>query len=388
MKIAVLCSNLYNMDKNNKTGTGIFNYDFIRNLVKISKKKKYHITAFASGASSLPGTVESIDFTPSSFDTKIVENGKHIMFELALVSKAFTEQKKFDLFHVNIGDGDLVVPFAPFVKKPILITLHHIINEDFTRRYFSFFQKQENIFFVSVSNFQRKILPKLNYVSTIYHGVDTSQFLFHDRGGKTIMWAGRFIPQKGAEVVVRLAHKTKHKAKLFGVVKNGFEDWFEKNIKNVVHSQGSSSFVSVHTNYERSRLVKHFQKSKVFVSPILLEEAFGLVFIESMACGTPVISFARGSAPEVIKDGETGFLVNPSDQDIRGDWIVKKTGFAGLCQAVEKIYSMPVEEYQQMRHACRSHVVQNFSVQRMTEKYLEVYGTFSKKNFHLRTPHL
>lgn len=372
MQVGIICSNLFNIDKTNKTGTGVFSQVLINNLAKL-KDKKYSITAFTSGESSLPVKIDSIDFHPSSFDPKIIKNGKHIMFELALISNAFANQNKFDVYHVNIGDGDLVLPFAAFVKKPILITLHHIINEDFTRRYFSLFKNNKNVFFVAVSNYQKKILPDLNYLQVIYHGINTNEFDFNSNGGKDIMWAGRLIPEKGPDLVIKLAKKTKLKVKMFGVVKEGFENWFQQNVKNQIADNNATPFCSLKLNYERSRLIKHYQTSKLFLSPMLFEEPFGLVFLESMACGTPVVAFARGATPEIIEDGKTGFLVNPSDDDVRGNWIIKKTGFAGLCEAAKKIYAMPTKEYQLMRQTCRNSVVKKFSVETMAKKYLEVY---------------
>ena len=95
--------------------------------------------------------------------------------------------------------------------------------------------------------------------------------------------------------------------------------------------------------------------------------------IEAMATGTPVVAFARGSVPEIVKDSETGFIVNSSDSDIRGNWIVKKTGIAGLCEAVERMYAMPTEQYQQMRRNCRAHVEAHFTVEKMVDSYEQVY---------------
>jgi glycosyltransferase involved in cell wall biosynthesis len=97
------------------------------------------------------------------------------------------------------------------------------------------------------------------------------------------------------------------------------------------------------------------------------------MFTESMACGTPVITYARGSAPEIIIDGVTGFLVNQSEELKRGNWIIKKTGIDGLCEAIERIYTMPENQYRQIRKACRTHVEQNFTVEKMIDGYEKVY---------------
>ena len=124
---------------------------------------------------------------------------------------------------------------------------------------------------------------------------------------------------------------------------------------------------------EQKELVSYYQNAKLFLFPIEWEEPFGLVMIEAMAAGTPIVAFARGSVPEVIKDGETGFIVNSSDEDKRGDWIVKKVGIDGLCEAVERIYSMPKDHYRQMRKNCRGHVEKFFTIEKMIDNYEMVY---------------
>src|SRR5207249_3429601 len=109
--------------------------------------------------------------------------------------------------------------------------------------------------------------------------------------------------------------------------------------------------------------IQYYKDASYFIYPIQWEEPFGLVFIESMACGTPVIAFARGAVPEIVKDGETGFIINSSENDIRGNWIIKKTGIEGLSEAIERMYLMNENDYRNMREACRSHVEKNFTIE-------------------------
>jgi glycosyltransferase involved in cell wall biosynthesis len=95
--------------------------------------------------------------------------------------------------------------------------------------------------------------------------------------------------------------------------------------------------------------------------------------IEAMACGTPIVAYARGSVPEVVVDGETGFIVNTTNEDIRGDFIIKKTGIEGLCEAVNRIYAMPRDEYMLMRRKCRMRVEEHFTSDKMASNYIDLY---------------
>mgnify|MGYP001594544530 CR=1 FL=1 len=373
MRIAIVCSNYFNIRKETANGTAIFDYSFITELVKHTKSENLAITAFASGNSKLPVKTISIDNNPSSANEELIASGKNTLYEQALLSKAFSIQDQFDLYHINIGDGDIALPFSPFVKKPILITIHHAHDADYMRKYFSLFRKAQNVFFISASNAQRKLLPDLNYMATIYHGVDHEIFSFNKEGGESIMWAGRAIPEKGVDIAVEVAQELKHDAKLFGIPRNEYQAWLQKTVLDKINKANSSTNISFTTGHDRFQLVREFQTSKVFLFPVSYEESFGLVLIESMSCGTPVIAYAKGSIPEIIKDGETGFIVDPSDGDKRGNWTIKKTGIEGLSEAVEKIYSMSTDEYSKMRQACQNHVIQHFTIERMIREYLTAY---------------
>ena len=374
MNIAIVCSNYLNMRKDTASGTGIFNYSFINELSKRTDGETLSITAFASGASKLPVPVESIDAEPSSSDEGLVASGKFVLYEQALIAKAFTMQDRFDLYHINIGDGDIALPFAPFVKRPIVITIHHVLSTDYMRRFFSLYKDARNVFYISASNAQRKLLPDLNYLATIYHGIDPDDFGFNAKGGESLMWAARLIPEKGPDVVVDIAQQVGCNANLFGIPRKVHQKWLEENVLNKLSggSDGSPK-ISLNTNCSRHQLIEHYQTSKAFLFPVSYDESFGLVLIESMSCGTPIIAYARGSIAEIVEDGKTGFIVNPSDADIQGDWITKKTGVEGLREAVEKIYAMSPEKYTDMRRACRERILRHFTIKRMTDEYFQAY---------------
>lgn len=369
MNIAIVCSNYFNIKKDTANGTAIFNYSFISELAKRVEPGSLSVTAFASGASALPVPTLSIDHEPSSANEHLIGSGKNVLYEQTLLSKAFSMQDQFDLYHIHIGDGDIALPFAPFVRKPIVITIHHMFYADFMHKYFSFYRNLQHVHFVSASNAQRKILPDLHYASTIYHGLDPSEFAFNETGGDALMWAGRMVPTKGPDVVLNIAKKVMCKAKLFGISRKGHEVWLREHILNQLVSEN----VSLEFGRSREQLIEHYQTSKAFLMPVSYEESFGLVLIESMSCGTPVIAYAQGSIPEIVEDGKTGFIVNLSDSDIRGDWIIKKTGEEGMREAVERIYSMSPDTYAEMRRACRDRVKFHFTIERMTDEYLQLY---------------
>lgn len=370
MRIAIVNSNFVAINKYTKKGTEIFDYILIRYLAKQAKRNNLKITAFASSDSHLPVPTESIGYE-SSMANRDIGIEHHKSFEVALVAKAFFESNKFDLYHVNIGNGDTALPFAQFVKKPIIVTMHGTIETNNNKKYLSLFRNLKNVYYVSVSNAQRIPIPDLNYIETIYHGVDAKgTWTFDSIGGETIVWVGRAIADKGIDEVIRVIKKTHKKANLFPLIKLESPNWIKKmqiNSKIIIKD------ITISYELNRHELISSYQQGKLFLFPIQWEEPFGLVMIEAMACGTPIVAYARGSVPEVVVDGETGFIVNHSNKDIRGNFIIKKTGIEGLCEAVNRIYAMPKNEYMAMRRKCRMHVENNFTSEKMASNYIDLY---------------
>lgn len=371
IRLGVINSNYVTINKNTKKGTEIFSYILIRNLARQAKRYNLKITAFASGDSGLPVPTVSVNYASSLKDHDIGET-HHKTFELALLSKAFSMQNNFDIYHVNIGNGDSVLPFAPFVQKPIIVTMHgSFLEENYNTKYLSLFNNLSNVYFVSLSSTQRHPLPHLHYIAAIPHGIDTKRYWkFHPTGGTAMTWVGRAIKEKGINELPKIARRAKRQVDVFPLVKKESPLW----IKNLVAQQKAQlPFFHVHKPKTRYDLAEKYRKSRVLLFPILWEEPFGFVLIESMACGTPVIAYARGSVPEIVEDGKTGFIINPSQTEKRGEYVIKKTGIDGFCEAIERMYAMPDAQYQAMRLACRQKVDQCFTVKMMVKRYIETY---------------
>lgn len=366
MKIALVGSNLSAINKDTNRGPEMFIYILLNQFVKQPNWNKVDFVAFAAGNSKLPVRIESVNDV-SSLDDPDIGDKYHKIYEQILYAKAFSQEAEFDLFHINTGDEKTALPFVQFTKKPFLITLHSRLEGKLVKKIYELYQEQKNLFLVSISNTQRKPLPHLNFVKTIYHGINLNEINYNENNADFILFIGRAIPEKGLDLALQTIAKINRKSEFYVAPRAKHIDWLNKLLEQ--YKNKATPILKT----DRKLVIERYQKAKLFLFPIRWEEPFGLVMIESMAAGTPVVAFAQGAVPEIIKDGETGFIVNLSDNDIRGNWLIKKTGIEGLCEAIEKIYSLPSGQYLQMRKNCRAHVEKNFNVERMAYDYLQVY---------------
>lgn len=375
LRVGIIASNYLRVHENVRKGTEIFVYTFIKALKAHidNHQEAIEVQFFGSGNSDVPFPINSIRKNASAEDPNL-ETSTHKLMEMALFAKAFEMRNQFDLFHIHVSNGEWLLPFVRSAPIPVVITMHGGVNEVYDPNLYAPYYDLPHLNYVSISNSQRKRLPNLPYIKTIYHGINnTDRFTYSEAGGEYMMWAGRGIPEKGLHQAIAVYESIKKPTQVFPIVIDPQLSYLSFHLLNRVDMLKTLGDFYVELNVARRDLIPHYQNSKALIAPLFWEEPFGLVMAESLSCGTPVIAYARGSAPELITDGITGFLVNPSDTDIRGSFIVKKTGFDGLCEAVERLYSLPHEQYRAMRRAARADAETRFSTERMIQEYIQTY---------------
>ncbi|MBD3321415.1 MAG: glycosyltransferase, partial [Chitinivibrionales bacterium] len=245
----------------------------------------------------------------------------------------------FDLIH-NQFDF-LPLTYSRLVNTPVLTTIHGFSSPKILAVYKKYNRACR---YVSISNADRS--PELTYEATVYHGIDTSGIPFHDSpGGDYLAYFGRFHPDKGAREAVEIARRTGKELVMAGVIQD--HRYFEEHVVPAVN-EGRVQYLGSIGPDRRNELLGN---ARALLHPISFDEPFGLSIIESMACGTPVIAFNRGSMPELIEHGKTGFLVS----------------------SVEKAVSC-VERLDEIdRRACRTVAEERFTKERMAEEYIGLY---------------
>lgn len=292
-------------------------------------------------------------------------------YEVRILTKGLehANKEKLDILHDDLGYMGLY--FVDLAQMPMVFTLHDPVFPENTLEY-QRLKQFPNHNYIAISHNQKDEYKRkmgINTIEVIHHGLKLENFTFSDFPQDHMVFYGRYIEVKGVTYAIKVAQLTNRPLRLASSKIFHQSDYYKKKIKPNIDSK----LISEMDFLGPSARNEFLQKAKVALFPIQWEEPFGMTLIEAMACGTPVAAFARGSVPEIVKDGETGFIVNSSDSDIRGDWIIKKTGIEGLTEAIKRIYSMPQDQYQNMRRACRKHVEEKFTVDRMVDGYEQVY---------------
>lgn len=292
------------------------------------------VTLFATQDSITAGTLAGVCPRPYSEDSSIDAK----VWEILHIAHLFERAGEFDIIH-NQADF-MPLPFSRLVETPMVTTIHGFSSE----RILPVFQAyQDRVAYVAISEADRH--PTLAYAATIHHGIRIEDFPFDPKGSEDLLFFGRIHPDKGAADAIIAAKASGRRLHMAGIVQDAAYHAAEVaphiDGERVIH-HGAVGGV------DRTGLLG---SARALLHLIHFEEPFGLSVVEAMACGTPVIAFRRGSMPELIVDGVTGFLVDTLEEAIA---------------AVGRIDQID-------RAACRTHVERHFTVERMAERYLEVY---------------
>lgn len=249
---------------------------------------------------------------------------------------------RFDIVHSHLQVHALV--FSRLIDCPLVSTLHGSAWVQAVHGVLGLYKDQP---FVSISNAERNFKPDLNYVATVYNGIDLSLYEFCDEKEDYLLFSGRIAPEKGAADAVQIARYADRPLKIAGMIEERYQAYYDAMIRPNVDGK-QIEYVGLLTQKE---LVPLYQNAAALLCPIMWDEPFGLVGVEAMACGTPMLGTRRGALPEIIIDGINGFL------------------FDSAQNAVDKL-----QQLSDIKPAhCRKVVEDRFSAQVMTAGYERVY---------------
>ena len=296
------------------------------------------VTLFATGDSTTEAKLVS------AFDEQMPDRIGTTLYDVQQVATCLRHASEFDVIHDHSGFA--AVAFAEFVDTPIVHTLHGPFTPD-TCQFYSRFR--DSAHYVTISDYQRSCCPNLQHAGTVYNPIDINGWPFRGRGEKEdfLLAFGRVCADKGFHTAIEVAKSAGENLVIAGAVQHLYRDYYETLIKPQVDGE-QIRFVGEVSLTEKWNL---FAKAKAFLFPIQWPEPFGLVMIEAMAAGTPVIAFPEGSVPEVVADGISGFLVNDA---------------AEMTEALGRLDEIDPA-------ACRQYVQEKFSVSKCTDGYEQVF---------------
>ncbi|GFE70420.1 glycosyltransferase family 4 protein [Chroococcus sp. FPU101] len=319
-------------------------------------RKGHDVTLFASGDSVTLAKLESVHDKALRLDSRIKEYG---IYEMLNLGRVYEQADQFDIIHSHVGCAAL--PYCNLVKTPTVHTLHGIFTPD-NEKLFIHARKQP---FVSISDAQRDQRLNLNCVATVYNGIDPNRYTYHPQPDNPpyLAFLGRMSSEKGPHLAIEIAKRTGLPLKMAGKVDPVDQEFFATQVKP--HIDGKQiQYLGEATHQDKSPLLGG---AIATLFPITWREPFGLVMIESMIVGTPVIAMNLGSVPEVMSHGKSGYICNSVDECVA---------------AVKRISELN-------RQDCRDYVLENFSAKRMADGYEAVYRQILAekyaKNGHARS---
>ena len=299
----------------------------------------HDVTLFASGDSRTTARLEAVCPTALRLDTRCRDPLAH---HIRMLARVYDRAGEFDLIHCHTDY--LGLPLAHLVATPTLVTLHGRLD---IPELGPIYRELDAVPLVSISDAQRAPLRDANWIATVHHGVPAELYPFVPRRGASLLFLGRISPEKRPDVAIRVACRAGVPLRIAAKVDPVDQVYFDTVVRPLL-ADPLIDYVGEVDDATKARLLG---ESLALLFPIDWPEPFGLVMIEAMACGTPVISRRCGAVLEVLHDGVTAWLADTEDE---------------LARAVERAGELD-------RAACRAEFERRFTVEAMLRRYLDVY---------------
>lgn len=334
MKIALVAPPFISVPPKNYGGTELF----IARLAEGLKALGHHVVLYTNGESTLEVEKRWI-YKNAQWPIKaeIYDNLKDLNHTAWAVRDA---AESCDVIHLNNAPG---LVCSRFTRMPFVYTVHHPHVDGLS----GFYANYPQVNYVTISDSQRakERMPRMR---TIHHGLDTSFCeCLPDGPREYLVFLGRIAPIKGTHLAIAAAKRAGIPLKIAGEVQPMFREYFDREIKP--HLDGK--FVKYLGEVDRHAKSELLGGARALLFPIQWEEPFGLVMVEAMACGAPVLAMSRGAVPELVKDGISGYL----------------------CASVEEMAEQALELHLQPE-AVRRYVQENFSAEKMARRYASLYA--------------
>jgi glycosyltransferase involved in cell wall biosynthesis len=302
------------------------------NIAEGMAARDWDVTLFATGDSITRARLHAVVGRGYEEDRNIDPK----VAEYLHISEVFEHAAEFDLIHSHYDF--MALCFTRLVKTPVLTTIHGFSSH----RIMPVYEKYRDGYFVSISDSDRA--PGLNYLGTVYNGIDLSLYPLQERGGDHLVFLGRIHPDKGVHLAIEVARLSGLPLLIAGIIQDQayFRERVEPYLNQTIRYIGPVDVAGKNTLFARARALLHLNT---------IPERFGLVLAEANAAGVPVIAMDLGSCREVIDDGRTGFLVNNVSEAV---------------DALERVDEID-------RDTCRQRVQENFSIDTMVAGYEKVY---------------